>query len=180
MQSKGTSNTTELKSNGNIQIAPATPVLFPLPGADSLPPPLVTNTINDENLLSTDFPNYIVDDDVNYEETNSSLNMYYLCGVPGVCKITASKTCFNVTLLNCSDCSSVGFGFFIFLILCLGLALLLGNSLILVVTMQMRKKKILTKFDWFKASLAVADLMTGKCTSLFLSKMSTKCCNKKV
>ena len=89
-------------------------------------------------------------------------SQYNLCGVPGVCNPSAIPTCFNVSVGDCDECSSIASRFFIFIILILGLAILMGNLLILLVTAQLYKKRTAKSNDWFKASLAVSDVITGK------------------
>ena len=89
--------------------------------------------------------------------------VYNLCGSPGICKVAAAAKCKNLSLSSCSECSHVTFGFFIFIILLLGLAILMGNLLILKVNYDLKKKQKTNKLDIYKTSLAVADLLSGKC-----------------
>ena len=107
----------------------------------------------------------LVPGDANYNYSSNGLNsrdLLDLCGVPGICRSTAQRHCFNVTLADCPDCSDAASGFFVFLVLCLGLAILFGNLVILAVSTQLYKMRRATNVDWFKASLAVSDLMTGQ------------------
>ena len=107
----------------------------------------------------TNFSNNFNSTLVNNQRSGNVLSN--LCGVPGICHPSAEQNCFDVTLTNCSDCSDAASGFFVFIVLCLGLAILFGNSLILGVSAHLWKKRTITHIDWYKASLAVADLMTG-------------------
>ena len=100
------------------------------------------------------------------QTSNNESGLNELCGVPGICKFTAQQNCFNKTLANCPDCSSVASGLFLFIASCLGLAILFGNLLILFVFARLNKKRKATHIDWYKASLAVADLLTGRLYTL--------------
>ena len=84
-----------------------------------------------------------------------------ICGVPGICSIQAKNNCFHVPLQTCEECSSASLGLFIFFVSCLGLAILLGNLLVIKVYYFQYRNKKLSKFDNFRLSLAVADLLTG-------------------
>ena len=101
--------------------------------------------------------------DVNSTQVFSNTFQFNLCGVPGVCNPNAQSLCLNTKLGDCQACDDGASVCFIFLILCLGLAILIGNALILFATAQMRKKKTANIVHWYKASLAVADLLTGNC-----------------
>ena len=111
------------------------------------------------------FPNTTVNTNFIENETINQANtsQYNLCGVPRICNSNAQSLCLNTRLGDCQACDVGASGCFIFLVLCLGLAILIGNAFILFATAQMRKKKTATIIDWYKASLAVADLLTGNC-----------------
>ena len=108
----------------------------------------------------TNFSNHFNSTLMNNQRSGNALSN--LCGVPGICHSSAEQNCLDVTLANCSDCSDAASGFFVFIVSCLGLAILLGNLLILAVSAQLHKKRTITHIDWYKASLAVADLITGE------------------
>ena len=143
---------------------------------------------NDTKNQPQGFPNTTVYtgfiEDKRINRTNTF--QFNLCGVPGVCNSNAQSLCLNTKLGNCQACDDGASGFFIFLVLCLGLAILIGNAFILFATAQMRKKKTATIIDWYKASLAVADLLTGNCCkqtinacvneNSFVTESNTKYC----
>ena len=101
---------------------------------------------------------------LNFNHSGSGPFAFNLCGVPGTYKYTALRNCANVTLNNCSDCNSAASELFAFLVATMGLSVLLGNSLILAAAARFYKKRTETKIDLIKASLAIADLLTGKST----------------
>ena len=123
--------------------------------------------IKDNSSVLTNFSNNLNFTFINNRRPGNALPNLY--GVPGICHPSAEQNCFNETLSNCSDCSDAASGFFVFIVLCLGLAILFGNLLILAVSAQLHKKRVITHIDWYKASLAVADLMTGE-------QLRTVCC----
>lgn len=84
-----------------------------------------------------------------------------ICGTIGICKLTASEKCQNISIKNCSECDQSVFGFFIFLVLLLGLAILIGNILIITVYFYSKEKQEERKMDIYKASLAIADVIAG-------------------
>ena len=146
----------------------------PIPNGDLAPPPIPNGDLA---------PLPIPIDDVNATDNNSTIGIedtlirtriirnrtnsqYRLCGVPGVCNPSAIPSCLNVTVGDCDECSSTASGFFVFIILILGLAVLIGNLLILLVTARLHKRRTVKSNDWFKASLAVSDVITGKIMTL--------------
>ena len=133
-----------------------------------LPQPDLNSTpdfSNDTKNQPQGFPNTTVNIGFIKDERINRANTFQfnLCGVPGVCNPNAQSLCLNTKLGDCQACDDGASVCFIFLILCLGLAILIGNALILFATAQMRKKKTANIVDWYKASLAVADLLTGNC-----------------
>ena len=84
-----------------------------------------------------------------------------ICGLPGFCRESAYKKCFNVALSNCDECSKSGSIFFILFVMCLGLAILIGNLIILAVGWKRQKSGKANKMDVCRCSLAIADLLTG-------------------
>ena len=143
---------------------------------------------NDTKNQPQGFPNTTVYtgfiEDKRINRTNTF--QFNLCGVPGVCNTNAQSLCLNTKLRDCQACDDGASVCFIFLILCLGLAILIGNALILFATAQMRKKKTANIVHWYKASLAVADLLTGNCCkqtinacvneNSFVTESNTKYC----
>jgi len=84
-----------------------------------------------------------------------------ICGIPGICQSVAGKTCLNVTLEKCEDCPRSYLGIFLALAALLSAAILLGNYFVIQVFYTSRKRKELSNVDKFRASLAVADILTG-------------------
>lgn len=87
---------------------------------------------------------------------------YRLCGVPGVCQLNANEKCSNISLNSCAECDHVAIGFFIFVALLLGLAIIIGNSIIIKVYYDLKAKRKARKVDFYKTSMAFADLIAGK------------------
>jgi len=81
-----------------------------------------------------------------------------LCGFPSFCSGEAQRRCLNTTLINCDQCNlgiAVIFGVFVG---ALGLSIIVLNSLTLCYCFFKEKQ---TYYDHMKASLAVADILTG-------------------
>ena len=146
----------------------------PIPNGDLAPPPIPNGDlaplpipIDDVNATDNNFTIGIEDTLIRTRIIRNRTNSQYrLCGVPGICNPSAIPSCLNVTVGDCDECSSTASGFFVFIILILGLAILVGNSLILLVTARLHKKRTVKSNDWFKASLAVSDVITGKIMTL--------------
>jgi len=119
-----------------------------------LDPPIYT--------LTTPFQNVNNSSNNFTSENFPRTQLYNRCGVPGVCDYSAVPFCLNITVAECEACNSTASGFFIFIILCLGLAIILGNLLVILVLAQHHKKRTATPIDWYKASLALADAITGE------------------
>ena len=106
----------------------------------------------------------------NTSQTNSSINGSLiainnfqghsaLCPFPSFCSREAQMRCSNITLINCDQCNlgiAVIFGIFLG---ALGLSIIVLNSLTLWYCLFKNKQ---TYYDKIKASLAVADILTGK------------------
>jgi len=103
----------------------------------------------------------------NYSSNNFTYS-YNRCGVPGICDFSAITFCLNITVAECQACNSTASGFFLFIILCLGLAIILGNFLVILLLVQLRKKRTPKPTDLYKASLALADVITGECKKAIL------------
>ena len=95
--------------------------------------------------------------------TSLQLNNSRICGLPGFCKASAYDLCFNTSISNCDECSKPGSILFILFVVCLGLAILIGNLVILAVGWKRHKSGKASKMDVCRCSLAIADLLTGKC-----------------
>jgi len=128
------------------------PPIFLLPptdgATDSTPFQDANNSSRPNNFTTENFPR---------------TRLYSRCGVPGVCDFGAAVPfCLNITVAECPACNSTASGFFIFIILCLGLAIIAGNLLVILVLAQLRKKRTAKPIDWYKASLALADVIAGE------------------
>jgi len=95
------------------------------------------------------------------------INRYHsLCGQPGFCSNEVHELCFNTPLYECGLCHNEQAVLFIFFVICLGLAILLGNILIVLVGYRRYKSGQSKKLNIWKISLAIADLLIGKLSSL--------------
>jgi len=84
-----------------------------------------------------------------------------LCGFPAFCSHAAVKKCQNITLWECEACSQAGSIVFVIFLSLLGLAILTGNLFVIWCKLS-RKKGFAGAYNTIKASLAIADLLTGK------------------
>ena len=96
--------------------------------------------------------------------TNSSIAQVLsrLCTNPGFCSNAILDDCSHQPLTECERCNLGLASVFIFFVVLLGLAILLGNLIITLVSYQRYKARKMNKFDIFKTSLALADMLTGK------------------
>ena len=84
------------------------------------------------------------------------------CGTLSFCDLTSNEDCYATPVKSCTQCSMAKGAILVFFIILLALAILIGNILVIFVGRLRYKKRTITKVDYAKTSLAVADMLTGK------------------
>ena len=97
------------------------------------------------------------------------------CGTLSFCDLTSNEDCYSTPVRSCTQCSIAKGAVLIFFIISLALAILIGNVLVIFVGRLRYKKRTITKIDYAKTSLAVADMLTGKL--LMLAANYFCCCS---
>ena len=95
----------------------------------------------------------------NITEVNASL---LPCGTLSFCDLTSNEDCYSTPVRSCTQCSIAKGAVLIFFVTLLAMAILIGNILVIFVGRLRYKKRTITKIDYAKTSLAVADMLTGK------------------
>ena len=91
------------------------------------------------------------------------------CIVSGICsQIDACSDCQNTTVIKCDHCSNAGIGILLLYFILLSIMIFLANVLIIAVMVKKRSIGIALKRDYCRGSLAVAQLITGRCTVILL------------
>ena len=122
---------------------------------------LTTTMISQSSTVDFHFSNF---------PSNTSATLPELpCIVPGICsQIDACYDCQNTTVINCDHCSNAGIGILLLYFVLLSIMIVLSNVLIIAVTVKKRSIGIAQKKDYCRSSLAVAQLITGRCTVILL------------
>ena len=84
------------------------------------------------------------------------------CGTLSFCDLTSNKDCYETPVRSCTQCSIAKGAVLIFFMTLLSLAILIGNILVIFVGRLRYKKRTITKIDYAKTSLAMADMLSGK------------------
>ena len=84
------------------------------------------------------------------------------CGTLSFCDLTSNEDCYDTPVKSCTQCSIAKGAVLIFFITLLAMAILIGNVLVIFVGRLRYKKKTITKIDYAKTSLAMADMLSGK------------------